>query len=161
MNKTKSTFEFLECSYSEETFSIDKPQRLNPKNGKPLLARYNLDKAIQTFNKDSLKQRRRDMWKFEELLPVFHYENIVSLGEGDTPLFNLRNLEKYIGINELFIKDESNNPTGSFKARGLSAAISKAKEYGIKGIVMLLEQCLLMQPKVIWKQRFLCQKMLL
>ena len=136
MNKTKSTFEFLECSYSEETFSIDKPQRLNPKNGKPLLARYNLDKAIKTFNKDSLKQRRRDMWKFEELLPVFHYENIVSLGEGDTPLFNLRNLEKYIGIDELFIKDESNNPTGSFKARGLSAAISKVKEYGIKGIVM-------------------------
>ena len=136
MNKTKSTFESLECSYSQETFSIDQPQRLNPKNGKPLLARYNLDKAIQTFNKDSLKQRRRDMWKFEELLPVFHYENIVSLGEGDTPLFNLRNLEQYIGINELFIKDESNNPTGSFKARGLSAAISKAKEYGIKGIVM-------------------------
>ena len=136
MNKTKSTFESLECSYSQETFSIDQPQRLNPKNGKPLLARYNLDKAIQTLNKDSLKQRRRDMWKFEELLPVFHYENIVSLGEGDTPLFNLRNLEQYIGINELFIKDESNNPTGSFKARGLSAAISKAKEYGIKGIVM-------------------------
>jgi|TARA_B100001750_G_C15522256_1_gene612873 threonine synthase len=136
LNKTKSTFESLECSYSQETFSIDQPQRLNPKNGKPLLARYNLDKAIQTFNKDSLKQRRRDMWKFEELLPVFHYENIVSLGEGDTPLFNLRNLEQYIGINELFIKDESNNPTGSFKARGLSAAISKAKEYGIKGIVM-------------------------
>ena len=76
------------------------------------------------------------MWRYEELLPVLDDEKIISLGEGNTPFMKMNNLSKKLSIKNFFVKDESNNPTGSFKARGLSAAISKANEYGIKGIVM-------------------------
>lgn len=71
------------------------------------------------------------MWRYSEMLPVINEENIVSLGEGMTPLFALKKLADKYGISNLLLKDESSNPTGSFKARGLSVAVSKAKEYGI------------------------------
>ena len=136
MGKTLSTYEYLQCSLTGDTFSNDIPRRLSPSSQKPLLARYNLDKAKKTMTKDVLKSRRNDMWKYEEILPIFDEHNIVSLGEGNTPLMKMNNLSKFLKIDNLYVKDESNNPTGSFKARGLSAAISKAKEFGIKGIVM-------------------------
>ena len=88
------------------------------------------------MTKENLLSRRNDMWKYEEILPVLDNNNIVSLGEGNTPLMRMNNLSNVLDITNLYVKDESNNPTGSFKARGLSAAISKAKEFGIKGIVM-------------------------
>ena len=136
MTKTLSTFKHLECSLTGDTFPIDQPMRLSPTSDKPLLARYDLKKAANTLNKEDLYKRRNDMWRYEELMPVLDDKNIVSLGEGNTPFMRLKNLSKKFLIDNLFVKDESNNPTGSFKARGLSAAISKAKEYGIKGIVM-------------------------
>lgn len=136
MGKTLSTYEYLQCSLTGDTFSNDIPRRLSPSSQKPLLARYNLDKAKKTMTKDVLKSRRNDMWKYEEILPIFDEHNIVSLGEGNTPLMKMNNLSKFLKIDNLYVKDESNNPTGSFKARGLSAAISKAKEFGIEGIVM-------------------------
>ena len=136
MGKTLSTYEYLQCSLTGDTFSNDIPRRLSPSSQKPLLARYNLDKAKKTMTKDVLKRRRNDMWKYEEILPIFDEHNIVSLGEGNTPLMKMNNLSKLLKIDNLYVKDESNNPTGSFKARGLSAAISKAKEFGIKRIVM-------------------------
>ena len=89
----------------------------------------------QAYTKNLL-DRRNDMWRYEELLPVLDDEKIISLGEGNTPFMRMNNLSKKLSIKNFFVKDESNNPTGSFKARGLSAAISKANEYGIKGIVM-------------------------
>ena len=138
MGKTLSTYEYLQCSLTGDTFSNDIPRRLSPSSQKPLLARYNLDKAKKTMTKDVLKRRRNDMWKYEEILPIFDEHNIVSLGEGNTPLMKMNNLSKFLKIDNLYVKDESNNPTGSFKARGLSAAISKAKEFGIKRIVMPL-----------------------
>jgi threonine synthase len=136
MTKTLSTFKFLECSLTGDKFSNDVARRLSPSSEKPLLARYDLEKAKKTFTKDNLKNRRSDMWKYEEILPLFDNDNIVSLGEGNTPLMRMKNLSRISGISNLYVKDESNNPTGSFKARGLSAAVSKAKEYGINGIVM-------------------------
>ena len=136
MTKTLSTFKHLECSLTGDNFPIDQPMRLSPSSEKPLLARYDLQKASKTLNKENLYKRRNDMWRYEELLPVLDDKNIVSLGEGYTPFMKLKNLSKKFIIENFFVKDESNNPTGSFKARGLSAAISKANEYGIKGIVM-------------------------
>lgn len=76
------------------------------------------------------------MWRWQELLPVEDPKYHVTLGEGDTPLLLLPQLGKSLGLNNLYVKDESNNPTGSFKARGLSAAVSKAKELGIKKLVI-------------------------
>src|SRR6267143_2417515 len=98
--------------------------------GKPLLVRYDLQQAARTLKKESLAGRRADLWRYREVLPVENDENIVSLGEGWTPLLQAKNLGKQIGIDQLYIKDESQNPTQSFKARGMSAAVSMAKELG-------------------------------
>ena len=76
------------------------------------------------------------MWRYAEMLPVLDEENIVSLGEGMTPLFPLHKLADHFGFSDLLMKDESSNPTGSFKARGLSVAVSKAKEFGINHCII-------------------------
>jgi threonine synthase len=76
------------------------------------------------------------MWRFSELLPVNHAENVISLGEGGTPLLEASTLGEELGLSRLFIKEEGLNPTGTFKARGISAAVSKAKELGVRGLTM-------------------------
>ena len=76
------------------------------------------------------------MWRYREMLPVLKDENIITLGEGMTPLFRLQKLADRFGFSDLLIKDESSNPTGSFKARGISVAVSKAKEFGIEQVVI-------------------------
>lgn len=76
------------------------------------------------------------MWRWHELLPVTDPKHFVSLGEGDAPLLSLPNLGYALGLSNLFVKDESQNPTGTFKARGLSAAVSKAKELGIRKVII-------------------------
>ena len=98
--------------------------------GKPLLVRYDLERAAQTLTKESLPARRSDLWRYREVLPVESDDNIVSLGEGWTPLLPAPRLGERVGIRELYIKDESQNPTQSFKARGMAAAVSMAKELG-------------------------------
>lgn len=98
--------------------------------GKPLLVRYDLQQAQQSLTKESLKGRRADLWRYREVLPVDKDENLISLGEGWTPLLPTPNLAALTGIRELYIKDESQNPTQSFKARGMAAAVSMAKELG-------------------------------
>jgi threonine synthase len=96
-----------------------------------LFAKYNLDGKK---DKSILTGRPATMWRYKEFLPVIEEKNIVTLGEGFTPMIPIENLKKFIGDNEVFWKDESGNPTGSFKARGISAAVSKAKELGIDTI---------------------------
>lgn len=96
-----------------------------------LFAKYNLGGKI---DKSILIGRPATMWRYKEFLPVIEEKNIVTLGEGFTPMIPIENLKKFIGDNEVFWKDESGNPTGSFKARGISAAVSKAKELGIDTI---------------------------
>jgi threonine synthase len=96
-----------------------------------LFAQYNLSTGI---NKAVLQGRVATMWRYKEFLPVADEKHIVTLGEGFTPIIPIENLKQFTGNNEVFWKDESGNPTGSFKARGISAAVSKAKELGIQTI---------------------------
>jgi threonine synthase len=103
--------------------------------GAPLLARYDLDKA-RAWSRDSLVGREPNMWRYRELLPLFDGEEPVTLGEGFTPLFHARALGATLGLDRLYIKDESLNPTNSFKARGQSAAITRAKYLGAKTIAL-------------------------
>jgi threonine synthase len=103
--------------------------------GAPLLARYDLDQA-RSWSRDSLKGREPNMWRYRELMPVFDGEIPVTLGEGFTPLFHAQALGATLGLEHLYIKDESLNPTNSFKARGQSAAITRAKYLGATTIAL-------------------------
>jgi threonine synthase len=102
--------------------------------GKPLLVAYDLGAAATTFTKQSLHGRVPTLWRYQEVLPVEHLHNRVSLGEGMTPLHKAERLGKKYGVRQLFIKDESLNPTASFKARGMAVAVSMAKELGVKKV---------------------------
>jgi threonine synthase len=104
--------------------------------GKPLLVRYDLERAKRTLTKESLYGRRSDLWRYREVLPVENDENIVSLGEGWTPLLHARRLGERLGMSWLYIKDESQNPTQSFKARGMAVAVSMAKELGAEKLAV-------------------------
>jgi threonine synthase len=104
--------------------------------GKPLLVRYDLERAKMFLNKESLAARRPDLWRYREVLPVENDNNIVSLGEGWTPLLRATRLARRVGIQDVFIKDESQNPTQSFKARGMATAVSMAKELGAKKLAV-------------------------
>jgi threonine synthase len=97
--------------------------------GAPLLARYDLDNA-RSWSRESLKDREPSMWRYREMLPLFDGEVPVTLGEGFTPLFHARTLGSRLGLDRVYVKDESLNPTNSFKARGQSAAITRARALG-------------------------------
>ena len=99
--------------------------------GAPLLARYHLD-AARGWRRESLPGREPTMWRYRELMPLFDGEAPISLGEGWTPLFHARRLGNDLGLTRLFVKDESLNPTNSFKARGLSAAVTRAALLGAR-----------------------------
>ena len=101
-----------------------------------MLVRYDLEQAARSLTKESLPGRRADLWRYHEVLPVDVDENIVSLGEGWTPLLHARRLGQQLGFRELYIKDESQNPTQSFKARGMAAAVSMAKELGAQKLAV-------------------------
>ncbi|MEO7971628.1 MAG: threonine synthase [bacterium] len=120
----------LECALCHLKHEARRLLNLCRECGKPLLVRYDLEQAARTLTKESLGSRRADLWRYREVLPVENDDNIVSLGEGWTPLLRAKNLGKQIGFDQLYIKDESQNPTQSFKARGMSAAVSMAKELG-------------------------------
>jgi threonine synthase len=104
--------------------------------GAPLLVDYDLAKIRSTLTKEMLKGRAPTLWRYRELLPVKREENIVSLGEGMTPLLPLRNLGPRLHIPKLFLKDEGIIPTGTFKARGAAVGVSRAKELGVKVLAM-------------------------
>ncbi|MCZ6539687.1 MAG: threonine synthase, partial [Chloroflexi bacterium] len=126
----------LECSLTGERFDHAYPHRLNPANGKPLLARYDLAKVSESLTKSAMSGRESNMWRYREVMPVIDPANIVTLGEGFTPLLDAHRLGKRLGMGSLLIKDEGGNPTGSFKARGLSVAVSKALELGQTRLTM-------------------------
>jgi threonine synthase len=131
-----SFFSHLECSVPCGAPSRDPRERhFVCSCGAPLLARYDLDKA-RGWSRDSLKGRDASMWRYREMLPIYDGESPVTLGEGFTPLFHARRLGASIGLDRLYIKDESLNPTNSFKARGQSAAITRAKYLGAKTIAL-------------------------
>ena len=124
----------LECSATGKTYAADELHGLSDA-GKPLLVRYDLEAVAAAWNKDSLADRPRDMWRYLELLPVEAHD-IVSLGENETPLVALPTLAKRLGGAEILVKDEGRLPTGSFKARGLSLAVAMAKRFGVTHIAM-------------------------
>ena len=126
----------LECSKCGERHEADQIQTVCRKCGKPLFVRYDLEKVKEAMTKRELVGRVSSMWRYFELMPVRERGNIVSLGEGWTPLTKASRLGGVVGVEDLWIKDEGIIPTGSFKARGLSAAISKAKELGIRRVAM-------------------------
>ena len=120
----------LECAACSHRHEARRLLNLCTQCGKPLLVRYDLKAAAVSLTKDSLKSRGPDLWRYRELLPVDDDENIVSLGEGFTPLLQATRLGEQLGFSQLYIKDEGQNPTQSFKARGMAAAVSMAKELG-------------------------------
>ncbi|MCJ8164535.1 threonine synthase [Pontibacter sp. E15-1] len=133
--KTTSTslLHSLTCSVCKQSYPASELQTLSACCQMPLLASYTLDEPL---SKAALCHREATMWRYHELLPVIQKENIVSLGEGFTPILQLHTLAGRYGFRELLLKDEGQNPTGSFKARGLSMAVSKAKEFGVKGCII-------------------------
>ena len=127
----------LECAACGLKHEAQRLHNLCTECGKPLLVRYDLERAAQTLTKESLVGRRPDMWRYREALPVAHEESVVSLGEGWTPLLTARRLAERLGISgQLLIKDESQNPTQSFKARGMAAAVSMAKELHVQKLAV-------------------------
>jgi threonine synthase len=126
----------LQCAACGLRHEAQRLHNLCTNCGKPLLVRYDLDRAAATLTKESLRDRGSDLWRYREVLPVEHDQNIVSLGEGWTPLVRASRLGKQLGLDNLFIKDESQNPTQSFKARGMTAAVSMAKELGARKLAV-------------------------
>ncbi|MBV4416039.1 threonine synthase [Clostridium tyrobutyricum] len=125
----------LQCAKCGKIYSADLPINLCECGG-PLLARYDLKTIRKKINKQTFKSRKKGLWRFKELLPISEESNIVTLGEGDTPILKANKIGKKLGIENLYIKDEGLNPTGTFKARGASVGVSKAKELAIKTIAI-------------------------
>ena len=126
----------LECANCHLKHEARRLLNLCRECGKPLLVRYNLEGAARTLTKESLSGRRADLWRYLEVLPVEDEASIVSLGEGWTPLLKAERLGQLIGLKQLYIKDESQNPTQSFKARGMAAAVSMARELGARKLAV-------------------------
>ena len=123
--------EQIVCARCQNRFALSELLNLCP-CGAPLLVRYDFKKAKSVFGKPELAGRVTSLWRYRELLPLQDDANLVSLGEGYTPLLEAKNFGSELGLRRLWIKDEAQNPTGSFKDRGLSLAISRAKELGVK-----------------------------
>ena len=123
----------LACSKCNKSYPIENIQRLSICCEKPLLVNY-YDSSL--FQKSDLQNRESSMWRYIEMLPLFDIRNRITLGEGMTPILPLTRLAKTYGFDNLFVKDEGLNPTGSFKARGMSMAISKAMEFGVTNCIV-------------------------
>jgi len=126
----------LECAACAAKHEARLLHNLCTECGKPLLVRYDLKSAAASLTKESLRERGPDLWRYREVLPVDSDENIVTLGEGFTPLVRASRLGAQLGMANLYIKDEGQNPTQSFKARGMTAAVSMAKELGVKKLAV-------------------------
>lgn len=126
----------LECSQCGTVYDCEQVLTYCVACQAPLLSVYDWDEIRQMVDRDEFRRRPPGMWRWRELLPVRDPANIVSLGEGDAPLLLAPRLGEALGLKYLYVKDEGLNPTGSFKARGLAAAVSRAKELGIKKLII-------------------------
>jgi threonine synthase len=126
----------LECTRCGATYPSEALQGLSVCCGKPLYARYDLDAIRARLDRGDLAGRSADLWRYAEVLPVRDMTHAVRLGEGWTPLIETPRLAKHVGIERLWIKDEGQNPTASFKARGLCLAISRARELGAAEVAL-------------------------
>ncbi|HEX9100235.1 MAG TPA: threonine synthase [Candidatus Dormibacteraeota bacterium] len=132
---TASTLAFLEGSRSQVRYGADELRSTDPADGRTLLARYDLDRARSRLTREVVAGRRGGLWRWEELLPLRRRSFVTSLGEGATPLLPPARLAGKLGLSGLHIKAESLNPTGSFKARGMAVAVSRAAELGATHVV--------------------------
>lgn len=132
----RSYLTHLECTNCGATYAANELHTTCPACGKVLYPRYDLDAAARAMTKEALASRPFDLWRYREVLPVQDDGNVVSLGEGGTPLLPLPRFGATIGVPNLLAKDEGLNPTGSFKARGLCMAVSRAKELGARAVAI-------------------------
>ncbi len=122
---------YLECTRCGEHYESERPWRLSPCCEKPLYARYDLDAIRPHFRPFDLTGRAPTLWRYAEVLPVREAAFRLTLGEGFTPLLAAPRLAAELGVEKLWVKDEGQNPTGSFKARGLAMAVARARELGV------------------------------
>ena len=125
----------LECSKTGERHAAGRLHNLS-RAGFPLLVRYDMERMAAEFTREQLAGRVADLWRYREMLPVTRAGNIVSLGEITTPLISLAATARRLGAGRIDVKDEGRLPTGSFKARGITVAISMAKELRVKRVAM-------------------------
>src|SRR5258708_33099875 len=131
-----SHFSYLECSQCDKMYPANEVNSYSSCDtcGKNVL--FSIYEHLSALTPADIDLKERSMWRYFPLLPVFDRKNIVSLGEGFTPILPLQKLAEEIDLDHLLLKDESLNPTGSFKARGMSMAGSKAKELGIEKCIV-------------------------
>lgn len=131
--KSLSYAAYLECARCKKEYSISQLSTYATCCNQPLVVKYDYPSG---YYKEDLVFREKSMWRYFEVLPVMDRKNIVTLGEGMTPLLPLDRLASRHGFADLLMKDESFNPTGSFKARGISMAVSRAKELGVQRCIV-------------------------
>gem|GEM_PF-3469632 len=119
----------LRCTNCGQRWPADTVQTTCPSCGRVLFAEYDLERAQRAMTPEALVQRSWTLWRYAELLPVRNPVHRLTLGEGGTPLIPSMRFAEYLGLKHLWWKDEGQNPTGSFKARGQAAAISRARTW--------------------------------
>ncbi|MTI80867.1 MAG: threonine synthase [Firmicutes bacterium] len=125
----------LECARCGKHFNSEEVQQLCECGG-PLVVQYDLESVKSNFHKEDLKDREPSLWRYWELLPLKNKKNLVSLGEGMTPMIKMEKAGPDIGLSNLYLKDEGIIPSGTFKSRGATVGVSRAKELGIKTLAM-------------------------
>jgi len=125
----------LECTGTGEQYDSEQLSKLSP-TGKPLFARYDLDAVRDGFGLADMASRRADLWRYAEVLPVRDPKARIALGEGWTPMIDAPRTADRLGVEKVWVKDEGQNPTGSFKARGLCLAVSRAYELGAEAVAL-------------------------
>ena len=131
-----SYIDHLECTICGNEFPYDGLATVSDCCGKVLFVRYDLARLRREVDRSVFDGRPSNMWRYNELLPVTDGGSVVTLGEGGTPLLDAMTLAREVGIRRLLVKEEGLNPTGTFKARGIAAAVSKAVEIGAQGFTM-------------------------
>jgi threonine synthase len=126
----------LDCTRCNRRYPPGQVLHTCEDDGAPLFARYDLERAAKNMRPGHLALREPTLWRYDDVLPVDNPDHRVSLGEGFTPLVSSRRLGSQVGLPRLFIKDESGEPTGSFKARGLALAVSMAKALGVTDLCL-------------------------
>jgi threonine synthase len=124
----------LECANCSTRYEANSIQGLCTQCQRPLWVRYDLEAVKRAVSRDELRSRPSTMWRYRELSPVVDTDKIISLGETITPLLSAPRLAAQLGLQHLYVKDESRLPTGSFKARGMAMAVTKAHEFGIQRV---------------------------
>jgi len=137
MDRKSSCIENLICTNCGKEFDADEINGLCTSCGKVLYPKYDLEKAKERLSKQNIQDRKvYNIWRLHEIMPVKEGKFRVTLGEGWTPNVKLNNFGKDLKLKQIYLKDEGQNPTGTFKSRGLCAAVSKGLELGIKDFVM-------------------------